>query len=266
MQFQYATLGVRGSGTWRFGNSELKIILLKILKFTYQYVLLMKIYKPRVKVCCIQNPDEARIAIGAGADSLGLVSTMPSGPGVISESQILKITQMIPPSIDAFVLTTLDNSWDLIDLIRKVKNRTIQLVDKLNTGNYLEIRASIPCVKIVQVIHVKDESAIERAMRVESHVDAILLDSGDPDLPVKELGGTGRTHNWDISREIVDSIETPVFLAGGLNPENIAEAIERVRPFGVDVCSGVRTNGKLDPQKVSKFINIVKNFSPLKAR
>jgi phosphoribosylanthranilate isomerase len=206
------------------------------------------------------SPDEARMAIGAGADALGLVSTMPSGPGIISASKILEITQMIPPSIDAFVLTTLDNSWDLIDLIRTVKNRTIQLVDKLNTGNYLEIRASIPCVKIVQVIHVKDESAIDQAIRVESYVDAVLLDSGNPELPVKELGGTGRTHNWNISREIVNSIETPVFLAGGLNTDNIAEAIETVRPFGVDVCNGVRTDGKLDPKKVRKFIDIVKQY------
>jgi phosphoribosylanthranilate isomerase len=220
----------------------------------------MKVYRPRVKVCCIMNPAEARMAIGAGADALGLVSTMPSGPGIINSSKILEITQMIPPSIDAFVLTTLEDSWDLIDLIRTVKNRTIQLVDKLNTGNYLEIRASIPCVKIVQVIHVQDETAIEQAIRVESYVDAILLDSGNPDLPIPELGGTGRTHNWDISREIVDSIETPVFLAGGLNPENIAEAIERVRPFGVDVCTGVRTDGKLDAEKVRRFIDIVKKF------
>ena len=200
------------------------------------------------------------MAIGAGADALGLVSTMPSGLGVISNERILEITQMIPPSIDAFVLTTLDNSWDLIDLIRKVRNRTIQLVDRLNTGNYLEIRASIPCVKIVQVIHVQDETAIEKAIRVESYVDAVLLDSGNPDLPIKELGGTGRTHNWDISKEIVDSIETPVFLAGGLNPENIGEAIEKVRPFGVDVCNGVRTDGKLDGEKLRKFINETKGF------
>lgn len=200
------------------------------------------------------------MAIGAGADALGLVSKMPSGPGVISNEKIREITQMIPPSIDAFVLTALDNSWDLIDLIRTVKNRTIQLVDRLNTGNYLEIRASIPCVKIVQVIHVQDETAVEQAIRVESYVDAILFDSGNPELPVKELGGTGRTHDWAISREIVQSIETPVFLAGGLNIDNITEAIETVRPFGVDVCNGVRTNGKLDPQKVRQFIDLVKKF------
>jgi len=198
------------------------------------------------------------MAIGAGADSLGLVSSMPSGPGVISDSKIREVTQIIPPSIDAFVLTALDNSWDLIDLIRKVKNRTIQLVDRLNTGNYQEIRASIPCVKIVQVIHVMNEEAIEQAIRVSSYVDAILLDSGNTELPTKELGGTGKTHDWNISREIVEQVDTPVFLAGGLNPDNVVEAIEIVKPFGVDVCNGVRTNEKLDPAKLKKFIDNVK--------
>ena len=204
------------------------------------------------------SPDEARMAIGAGADSLVLVSSMPSGPGVISDSKIREVTQIIPPSIDAFVLTALDNSWDLIDLIRKVKNRTIQLVDRLNTGNYQEIRASIPCVKIVQVIHVMNEEAIEQAIRVSSYVDAILLDSGNTELPTKELGGTGKTHDWNISREIVEQVDTPVFLAGGLNPDNVVEAIEIVKPFGVDVCNGVRTNEKLDPAKLKKFIDNVK--------
>ncbi|MBT3243223.1 MAG: phosphoribosylanthranilate isomerase [Bacteroidetes bacterium] len=218
----------------------------------------MKVFKPRIKICCIMSPDEARMAIGAGADSLGLVSSMPSGPGVISDSKIREVTQIIPPSIDAFVLTALDNSWDLIDLIRKVKNRTIQLVDRLNTGNYQEIRASIPCVKIVQVIHVMNEEAIEQAIRVSSYVDAILLDSGNTELPTKELGGTGKTHDWNISREIVEQVDTPVFLAGGLNPDNVVEAIEIVKPFGVDVCNGVRTNEKLDPAKLKKFIDNVK--------
>ncbi len=203
---------------------------------------------------------EAEMAIGAGADALGLVSTMPSGPGMIPNDKIREITQMMPPSIDAFVLTALDSSWDLIDLIRQVKNRTIQLVDRLNTGNYLEIRASIPCVKIVQVIHVQSEEALEQALRVDSYVDAILLDSGNPELPIPELGGTGKVHDWSISKEIVEHVQTPVFLAGGLNPENIREAIDTVKPFGVDVCNGVRTNGKLDPEKLKRFINIVKGY------
>ena len=166
------------------------------------------------------------MAFSYGADAIGLVSEVSSLPGVLSENQIREITQIIPPSIDGFVLTHLTDSWDLIDLIRNVKNRTIQLVDKLGIGNYLEIRSSIPCVKIVQVIHVRGEESIEEAMKVDPFVDAILLDSGIPDKDIPGIDETGRVHDWLISRQIVELVETPVFLSGGLNADNITEAIE----------------------------------------
>ncbi len=207
----------------------------------------MKIYNPRVKVCSIQNPDEARMAIGAGADSIGVVSSTPLTPLVIRPEKIREITQMIPPSIDTFVLTALDNSWELIDLIRTVKNRTIQLADRLNTGNYLEIRASIPCVKIVQTIRIDDEDAFDQAIKLDSYVDAIILE-----IP--------QNQKLDLCREIVEYIQTPVFLLGDLNPENVREIIQIVKPFGVDACEGVRTEGKLDPQKIRKFLNETKGF------
>jgi phosphoribosylanthranilate isomerase len=107
----------------------------------------------------------------------------------------------------------------------------------------------------VQVIHVQNISAIDEAKNVESFVEYILLDSGNPNLDIKELGGTGRTHNWEISREIVKASNKPVFLAGGLSPANVKEAIRFVKPFGVDICSGVRTNGQLDPAKLSAFFD-----------
>lgn len=207
----------------------------------------MKVFKPRVKICCIQNPDEARLAIGVGADSLGLVSSTPASPQVMRPEKIREITQLIPPSIDAFVLTALDSSWDLIDLIRNVKNRTIQLIDRLNTGNYLEIRASIPCVKIVQTIDASHEEAFDQAIRIDSYVDAILLKAN--------LHGS-----WEVCREIVEHVQTPVFLSGDLHALNVREAIEAIRPFGVDVCEGVRTEGKLDAEKLRRFIHEVKGF------
>ena len=188
---------------------------------------------PRVKICCIKSKTEALMAFRNGADAIGLVSKMPSGPGIISPDRIREITRIIPPSIDGFVLTALTDSWDLINLIRELKNRTIQLVDKLGLGNYAEIRSSIPCVKIVQVVHVTGEEALVTALKVD---------------------------DWALSRQIVDYVESPVFLAGGLNADNVTEAIETVRPFGVDVCNGVRTNDKLDPEKLNKFISIVKRF------
>ena len=221
----------------------------------------MEIHTPRIKVCCIQSPSEAKLVFKLGVDAIGLVSEMPSGPGIIPPERILEITRLIPPSIDGFVLTRLTNSWDLIDLIRSVKNRTIQLVDKLGAGNYMEIRSSIPCVKIVQVVHVNNEDAIDIALKVDPFVDAILLDSGNPEALVPEFGGTGRVHDWSISREIVKHVESPVFLAGGLNPDNIAEAISIVNPFGVDVCNGVRTDGKLDLEKLNQFVSNVRNWN-----
>lgn len=200
------------------------------------------------------------MAFSYGADAIGLVSEVSSFTGVLSENQIREITQIIPPSIDGFVLTRLTDSWDLIDLIRNVKNRTIQLVDKLGIGNYLEIRSSIPCVKIVQVINVRGEESIEEAMKVDPFVDAILLDSGIPDKDISESQGTGYIHDWSICRQIVELVETPVFLSGGLNTDNIVEAIQTVKPFGVDVCMGVRTDDKLDPDKLHDFISKVKNI------
>ena len=127
-------------------------------------------------------------------------------------------------------------------------------------GAHRAIREELPDVKIVQVIHVTGDESVDEALRVAASVDALLLDSGNPKLAVKELGGTGRRHDWSLSRRIVDSSPVPVYLAGGLNAGNVAEAIETVRPFGVDICSGVRTDGKLDEAKLSAFMRETKRI------
>ncbi len=90
-------------------------------------------------------------------------------------------------------------------------------------------------------------------------VDALLLDSGNPTLRIKVLGGTGRLHNWSVSRTIRDRVNVPVFLAGGLKPNNVRAAIEAVRPFGVDVCSGLRTDGRLDPTLLHDFMHAARS-------
>ena len=100
--------------------------------------------------------------------------------------------------------------------------------------------------------------SVDEAIAVAPHVDAILLDSGNQSLAIKELGGTGRTHDWSLSRRIREAIDVPIFLAGGLNPTNVAAAIREVQPFGIDVCSGLRTEGDLDPQKLSEFIRAIR--------
>lgn len=208
---------------------------------------------PRIKICCIQNVEEAALAIRWGASALGLVSEMPSGPGVISEKRIAEIARTVPPGVSTFLLTCRTDVPSIVAQQRRTGVDTLQLVDELASGTHDELRRSLPGVRLVQVIHVVDEGSLEQAKNVAPHVDAILLDSGNPNLSVKELGGTGRTHNWVISRSIRDAIGKPLFLAGGLNPSNVRDAVEQVAPFGLDICSGVRTDGELDEGKLQRF-------------
>jgi len=187
--------------------------------------------KTHIKICCIGSVEEASLAISAGATALGLVGHM------TSETDIDQIIQHHS----------------------KVNTTTIQIVDELTNGTHVQLKGALPSVKIVQVLHILDETSIEKAIRISKNVDAILLDSGNPNLNTKELGGTGRTHNWEISKTIVEKVEIPVFLAGGLNPENAAKALNDVNPYGLDLCSGVRTNGNLDIDKLTSFFKAINN-------
>jgi len=200
---------------------------------------------------------EAKMAIEYGADALGLVGKMPNGPGPIPDWLIAEIVRTIHPPVASFLLTSEQSSEEIIYHVKRVDTNTVQVVDELTTGTYGDIRTALPHLKIVQVIHVTGEESIDEAIRISSNVDALLLDSGNPRASIKTLGGTGNVHNWDLSREIVKAVDIPVFLAGGLHANNVRQAIQTVRPFAVDVCSGVRTEGKLDPAKLEAFISAV---------
>lgn len=212
---------------------------------------------PRIKICCIANEQEASDAISFGASAIGLVGKMPSGPGPISDEEIYKIARSVPPPIATFLLTSEQTSQGIVDHHHRTKTNTIQIVDEIHGRDYKAIRDALPHVKLVQVIHVVGDESADEAAEVGEFVDAILLDSGNPKLAVKELGGTGRRHDWKLSRKVVETCGKPVFLAGGLNAENVREAIETVQPFGLDLCSGVRTDGKLDLKKLEQFFNAV---------
>lgn len=183
---------------------------------------------------------------------------MPSGPGVISEELIAEIAATVPPAIGTFLLTSLQSTNEIIAQHRLCRTNTIQIVDHLTHGTYHDLKAALPGIKIVQVIHVTGPDSIDEAAAIAPHVDAILLDSGNQKLAVKELGGTGRTHDWTLSRAIRERVNVPLFLAGGLTPDNVADAIVAVHPFALDVCSGVRSDGKLDPDKLGRFLAAVK--------
>jgi phosphoribosylanthranilate isomerase len=209
--------------------------------------------RPRVKVCCIASVEEARAAVECGASAVGLVSEMPSGPGVIAEELIAEIAASVPPAVATFLLTCGQDADSIIAQQRRCRVNTLQLCDRVPREVYGELRARLPGVSVVQVVHVRGEESFAEALTVAPHVDALLLDSGNQSLAVKELGGTGRTHDWEVSRRVVEATGVPVFLAGGLKPENVARAVSTVRPFGLDVCSGVRTNGRLDADKLRRF-------------
>lgn len=213
--------------------------------------------RPRVKICCISSIEEAKLAVEYGASALGLVGHMPSGPGVIGNELIYQIAKAVPPPISTFLLTSETKPQNIIQHYKRVNTTTIQIVDELERQEYQLLRDELPNVKLVQVIHVIDENSVKEAIEVSKYVDAILLDSGNPNLPIKELGGTGRTHNWELSREIRKAIPIPLFLAGGLNKNNVGQAIETVQPFGLDLCSSVRTEGQLDRQKLKDFFNAI---------
>lgn len=209
---------------------------------------------PRLKVCCIASHEEAALAVRLGADALGLVSSMPSGPGVIPEDRIAEIARAVPPPVATFLLTSCQTVDGIVEQNRRLRCSTIQIVDRLVQGTYAELRENLPGIKIVQVIHVTGPKSADDALAVADSVDALLLDSGRPEGIVKELGGTGRRHDWNISRRIRETVHIPLFLAGGIRPENVREAVEEVGPFGIDVCSGVRTEGALDEAKLKALV------------
>jgi phosphoribosylanthranilate isomerase len=208
----------------------------------------------RFKICCIQNVEEAELAIRIGASALGFVSEMPSGPGVIDERLIATIVRTVPPGVSTFLLTSKQDADSIIAQHRICRTNTIQLCDRLLPDVYMDLRAALFGISLVQVVHVTGPESVEEALAIAPFVNALLLDSGNQRLAVKELGGTGRIHDWDMSRQIRECVNVPVFLAGGLTPDNVRAAVQRVNPFGVDVCSGVRTNGCLDEQKLQSFV------------
>ena len=209
--------------------------------------------RPRVKVCCIQSREEAELAIACGASALGLVAAMPSGPGVLPESEIASIAAAIPPPVATFLLTSEHAPSAIIAQQRRCRVNTLQLCDHLAPEVYPPLRAALPGIALVQVVHVSDADSVAYAISAAAHVDALLLDSGDLTLAIKQLGGTGRCHDWALSRRIRDSVSIPVFLAGGLHAGNVAEAMATVQPFGLDLCSGVRTDDQLDAAKLQAF-------------
>lgn len=218
--------------------------------------------RPRVKVCCVQDAAEAALATAHGADLIGLVGPGLSGPEVIDDIQVARVARTVPPPVMAVLLTRQQDPDALAAQVRFARTPAVQICDAVPVRAYAEVRSAVPSIHILQVVHVTGPEAVAEAHRVARFADALVLDSGSPapsgpdDEPV--YGGTGTTHDWSISARIVAEVDRPVFLAGGLNADNVAEAWQTVRPYGFDLCSGVRTDGRMDPDKVAAFLAAVR--------
>jgi phosphoribosylanthranilate isomerase len=214
--------------------------------------------RPRVKICCIQDPREAALAVSAGADAIGLVGRGLSGPEVIDDDdRIAAIADTVPPFVSSVLLTREQDPAALAAQVVRCRTTLVQIGDAVVPEAWAAVRDSAPNVGIVQVVHVSGEDAIAEAVRVAPFVDGVLLDSGTPTGPNPVFGGSGATHDWSISARIVEAVDKPVYLAGGLRASNVAEGVARVKPFAIDLCSGVRTDGRLDPEKLADFFAAV---------
>lgn len=212
---------------------------------------------PKVKICCISSEEEAELAVSYGASAIGLVGPIPDEEPKITNEDIARISQSVPPPIASFLLTSETSTNSIIKHHEEVHTPVIQLVGDVPTTAYKNIRKQLPGVKLVQVLYVEDETAVDRAMEIAPHTDALLLDCGDPDTEGKILGRKENPHNWEIARTIVQESTVPVFLSGELNTHNISQAIDVVQPYGIDVCTGVRSGDELDKQKLYALMQTV---------
>lgn len=211
--------------------------------------------RPRIKICCIASLEEARLAIDAGADAIGLVGEMPTGPGVIEDDLAREIAAAVPPPVASVLLTQRTRACDIADHVAACGTSAVQIVNHIDPGEYPELIERLPpATRRIQVIHVEGPEARAMIEVYAPYVHAFLLDSGRPYETRPELGGTGRVHDWAISAGFVAKAKKPTFLAGGLNAGNVAEALRVVRPYGLDICSGVRTDDKLSPDKLHSFM------------
>jgi phosphoribosylanthranilate isomerase len=214
--------------------------------------------RTRIKVCCIASATEARMAVDAGVDALGFVSARPASPRTLAEPTIAEITKLAPPAIATFLLTSELTGEAIAAHVRRTHPTTVQILSHIDPAESARLAELEPQVRRVQVIHVESRAALEMIPAYSPYVHAFLLDSGRPNANTPEFGGTGRQHDWAISAAFVEASPLPVFLAGGLSPANVTDAIRRVKPFGVDLCSGVRTEGRLDPRKLAEFVLAVR--------
>ena len=217
----------------------------------------------RVKICGNKRLEDALEGVKAGADALGfLVGQVHVSSDFISKEAAREIIEKLPPFISTVLVTHLSDVEGIISLAAFTRVSTVQLHGESKVDDILVLREHLPNIKLYKTIHVEDGSAIPLASEWDNRVDAILLDTISE--AENKVGGTGKTHDWSISAEIVKSLHIPVILAGGLDPDNVQAAIRAVQPFAVDVNSGMKgPDGYKDFATLHSFVKNAKSVQSL---
>jgi phosphoribosylanthranilate isomerase len=213
----------------------------------------------RVKFCGTASLADMQCAVDAGCDAMGFIMGVThQSSDFVTPAEAAEMVRQLPPFIEPVAVTHLQETEDLIRLVKDSRCTTLQVQNTVEPSELDVIRYALPYLKIVKAVHVTDASAVKTAKRYEPHADALILDT----RTAEKIGGTGIVHDWNISAKIVANSAIPVILAGGLTPENVREAIQKVRPYGVDVHTGVRKNGARNPERTLAFAREARSALP----
>ena len=214
----------------------------------------------KVKICANKSIEDAKMSIDAGADIIGiLVGQEHTSNDFVDKYTAKKIADFAKGKCDISLVTHLTNADEIIELTKFIGNNVIQLHSDIEEIEVEKIKKEFPNVKLVRLIHVSAEGKICTDYKKIKYADYYLLDSFN--LKTNQVGGTGLIHDWNKSGELIRILDKPTFLAGGLNPNNVADAIKQANPYGVDVNSGCKNdNGIKDKEKVKLFIKNAKGI------
>ena len=218
----------------------------------------------KVKICGISNEIDALAAVNLGADAIGFVMGGKVLPVEVEPyAQLVRETiKKFPEGVDSFLVTHLFNGDDILALANYIQSTGIQISEDIDIEEVIKVRNNTTR-KIIKTVVTTDPKAKEKLKLYEPYCNFFLLDSRDSGY----TGGTGKENNWTMCKELINLTEKPVFIAGGLNPDNIRRAIEETMPYGVDVSTGISCyserylkKDRKDHSKIEKFINISKEY------
>ncbi len=211
----------------------------------------------RVKICGITREEDLAVPLAAGADAVGFLVGVPSSPRNLTLERAEKLLQRVPVFVDSVVVTAPQSINGLVKICERLKPTAIQIHGRKNF-HASELRERIEHTRLIKTIYVTEETLNETVIEYLKAFDAVLLDS----FTKGQYGGTGRVHDWTLSRQIKEAVAPlPVILAGGLKPENVQEAILTVQPYAVDVSSGVELRPAVkDHDRVRAFVENAKDI------